>query len=51
VQASLPASDPLVLAVGGTILDASSPDGTDIARWPGTTAPTPPAASNLFVQL
>jgi subtilase family serine protease len=40
-QVSLPASDPLVLAVGGTILDATQPTGTylgEMARNGGTDA-------------
>ena len=50
VQVSLPASDPLVLAVGGTILGAANPGGPTSARWPGTAAPTAPRGgySSLF---
>ncbi len=44
-QVSLPASDPLVLAVGGTTLDAASPAGTYHGEMAWNAAPTPPAAA------
>jgi subtilase family serine protease len=48
VQVSLPASDPLVLSVGGTAwMPASSPAPTT-ARWPGTPTPVPPLAATAL---
>jgi subtilase family serine protease len=42
-QVSLPASDPLVLAAGGTTLDATGRPAPTTVRWPGTRAQKPPA--------
>ena len=49
-QVSLPASDPLVLAVGGTILDATSPTGTYLGEmaWNGGTDASGGGYSSLF---
>ena len=49
VQVSLPASDPLVLAAGGTALNASIPPAPTTARWPGT--PTPSASAGGYNSL
>jgi subtilase family serine protease len=50
VQVSLPASDPLVLAVGGTILDATRPAGTYLGEmaWNGGTDASGGGYSSLF---
>jgi len=52
VQVSLPASDPLVLAVGGTILDAASPGGTYLGEmaWNGGTDASGGGYSSLFAR-
>ena len=52
VQVSLPASDPLVLAVGGTILDAASPGGTYVGEmaWNDGTDASSGGHSNLFAR-
>jgi subtilase family serine protease len=52
VQVSLPASDPLVLAVGGTILDAVSPAGTYLGEmaWNGGTDASGGGFSSLFAR-
>jgi subtilase family serine protease len=52
VQVSLPASDPLVLAVGGTILDAASPAGTYQGEmaWNGGTDASAGGYSSLFAR-
>jgi subtilase family serine protease len=49
-QVSLPASDPLVLAVGGTILDAASPAGTYLGEmaWNEGTDASGGGYSSLF---
>jgi subtilase family serine protease len=49
-QVSLPASDPLVLAVGGTILDATRPAGTYLGEmaWNGGTDASAGGYSSLF---
>jgi subtilase family serine protease len=49
-QVSLPASDPLVLAVGGTILDAARPAGTYLGEmaWNGGTDASGGGYSTLF---
>ena len=49
-QVSLPASDPLVLAVGGTILDATQPTGTYLGEmaWNGGTDASGGGYSKLF---
>ncbi len=49
-QVSLPASDPLVLAVGGTILDATQPAGTYLGEmaWNGGTDASGGGYSKLF---
>jgi subtilase family serine protease len=49
-QVSLPACDPLVLAVGGTILDAGSPAGTYLGEmaWNGGTDASGGGYSSLF---
>jgi subtilase family serine protease len=49
-QVSLPASDPLVLAVGGTILDAASPVGTYLGEmaWNGGDDASGGGYSSLF---
>ena len=49
-QVSLPASDPLVLAVGGTILDATRPAGTYLGEmaWNGGTDASGGGYSSLF---
>ena len=49
-QVSLPASDPLVLAVGGTILDATQPTGTYLGEmaWNGGTDASGGGHSKLF---
>jgi subtilase family serine protease len=49
-QVSLPASDPLVLAVGGTILDATQPTGTYLGEmaWNGGTDASGGGYSSLF---
>jgi subtilase family serine protease len=49
-QVSLPASDPLVLAAGGTILDAASPAGTYLGEmaWNGGTDASGGGYSSLF---
>jgi len=50
VQVSLPASDPLVLAVGGTILDAARPGGTYLGEmaWNGGHDASAGGYSRLF---
>ena len=50
VQVSLPASDPLVLAVGGTILDATNPGGTYLGEmaWNHGTDASSGGYSTLF---
>jgi subtilase family serine protease len=52
VQVSLPASDPLVLGVGGTILDAASPAGTYVGEmaWNEGTEASGGGYSSLFSQ-
>jgi len=49
-QVSMPASDPLVLAVGGTILDAASPAGTFLGEmaWNEGTEASGGGYSSLF---
>jgi subtilase family serine protease len=49
-QVSLPASDPLVLAAGGTILDAANPAGTYLGEmaWNGGTDASGGGYSSLF---
>jgi subtilase family serine protease len=49
-QVSLPASDPLVLAVGGTILDATNPGGSYLGEmaWNGGTDASGGGYSSLF---
>ena len=49
-QVSLPASDPLALAVGGTILDATQPGGTYLGEmaWNGGTDASGGGYSKLF---
>ncbi len=49
-QVSLPASDPLVLAAGGTILDATQPAGTYLGEmaWNGGTDASGGGYSSLF---
>jgi subtilase family serine protease len=49
-QVSLPACDPLVLAAGGTILDAASPAGTYLGEmaWNGGTDASGGGYSSLF---
>jgi subtilase family serine protease len=49
-QVSLPASDPLVLAAGGTILDAAKPAGTYLGEmaWNGGTDASGGGYSSLF---
>ena len=49
-QVSLPASDPLVLAVGGTILDAARPGGAYLGEmaWNGGTDASGGGYSSLF---
>jgi subtilase family serine protease len=51
-QVSLPASDPLVLAVGGTILDAARPGGTYLGEmaWNGGSDGSAGGYSSLFAQ-
>ena len=51
-QVSLPASDPLVLAVGGTILDASQPCGTYLGEmaWNGGSDGSAGGYSSLFAR-
>ena len=51
-QVSLPASDPLVLAVGGTILDATRPTGTYLGEmaWNGGTDASGGGYSSLFAR-
>ncbi|HEV2255979.1 MAG TPA: S53 family peptidase [Streptosporangiaceae bacterium] len=50
VQVSMPASDPLVLAVGGTILDAASPGGAYLGEmaWNGGDDASAGGYSSLF---
>jgi subtilase family serine protease len=50
LQVSLPASDPLVLGVGGTILDAASPAGTYLGEmaWNGGTDASAGGYSSQF---
>jgi subtilase family serine protease len=50
VQVNMPASDPLVLAVGGTILDAASPAGTYLGEmaWNDNTEASGGGYSSLF---
>jgi subtilase family serine protease len=52
VQVSLPASDPLVLAVGGTALDATSPGGTYLGEmaWNGGDDASGGGYSRLFAR-
>jgi subtilase family serine protease len=52
VQVSLPASDPLVLAVGGTILDAAMPGGTYLGEmaWNEGTDGSAGGFSSLFAR-
>jgi subtilase family serine protease len=51
-QVSLPASDPLVLAVGGTILDAARPGGTYLGEmaWNGGSDGSAGGYSSLFAR-
>lgn len=51
-QVSLPASDPLVLAVGGTILDASRPRGSYLGEmaWNGGSDASAGGYSSLFTR-
>jgi len=51
-QVSLPASDPLVLAVGGTILDATSPGGAYLGEmaWNGGMDASAGGYSSLFTR-
>jgi subtilase family serine protease len=51
-QVSLPASDPLVLAVGGTTLDATQPAGTYLGEmaWNGGTDASGGGYSSLFAR-
>jgi subtilase family serine protease len=50
VQVSMPASDPLVLAAGGTILDAANPGGAYLGEmaWNGGTDASGGGYSSLF---
>ena len=52
VQVSMPASDPLVLAAGGTILDAASPDGAYLGEmaWNGGGDASGGGYSSLFAR-